>query len=33
MENEPKIVWKLDLEEFNFAGCMHNCTAIKVQAE
>lgn len=22
--------WKLEFEEFAFAGCMHNCTGIKV---
>jgi hypothetical protein len=33
MDSKPSVEWRLDVEEFNFAGCMHNCPAIKVQAE
>lgn len=26
MEREPEVEWKLELDEFEFAGCMTNCS-------
>lgn len=26
MENGERVEWKLEVEEFVFAGCMHNCS-------
>jgi hypothetical protein len=26
MEKETKVEWRLEAEEFVFAGCMHNCS-------
>jgi hypothetical protein len=28
MENEQEAEWKLEIEEFAFAGCMHNHTGM-----
>lgn len=32
MENKPDVEWRLDIEEFSFAGCMHNCSGKMVIA-
>ncbi len=31
MEKEPEVEWKLELEEFEFAGCMDNHTGMQAR--